>query len=303
MKAEVVGLGMCTVDKLITVPHIPKANETVLMYDYAEDFGGPAATALFTLAKLGVPTAFVGAIGDDEFGKGIRKDLDRVNVDVSPIQVVPGRRSAFSAILIDSESGKRSIIFNPGCSFDVVADKLPRELIAKASFLHLDGSSIEAASEAAAIARSAGVRVSLDAGAMMPGIDDLIRLCDVVVTSQAFAEQFIGNDQKERALRSLAAMGPSIVGTTLGEQGAICLVNHEMVRQPAFEVSVVDTTGAGDSYHGAFVYGLLQGWDIPRVMAFASAVAAMDCTLVGGRAGLPTRAEVDAFLESATVVR
>ena len=300
MNSLVIGLGMCTVDKLVTAPHIPRANESIPMFGYVEDFGGPVATALFTLARLGVPTAFVGAIGDDEFGDGIRADLQRVNVDTSPIQVVPGRRSAFSVILIDSESGDRSIIFNPGCSFEVVADKVPRDLIAAASFLHLDGSSIEAATEAATIARTAGVRVSLDAGAMMPGIGDLIRLCDVVVASQTFAKQVTGIEEGEIALRSLASMGPGIVGITLGADGSICLVNDEIIRQPAFEVNVVDTTGAGDSYHGAFIYGLLQGWDIARVMTFASAIAALDCTRVGGRAGLTTRAGADAFLGSAT---
>jgi ribokinase len=290
---------MCTADKLVRVTHLPEANETVLMYDYAEDFGGPVATALFALARLGVRAAFVGAIGDDEVGDGIKADLERVNVDVSPIQVLQGRRSAFSVVLIDSESGDRSIVFNPGCCFEVAADKLPRDLIAQAGFLHLDGSSIEAATEAAAIARKAGVRVSLDAGGAMPGIDDLIKLCDVVVTSQIFAKEFAGTDEEERALRSLAAMGPSIVGITLGSEGSVCLVDDEIIKQPAFQVDVVDTTGAGDSYHGGFIYGLLQGWDLAKVMTFASAVAAMDCTRVGGRAGLPTQAETEAFLESA----
>jgi sulfofructose kinase len=299
MMAEVVGLGMCTVDKLVTVPHIPHANETLPMYGYAEDFGGPVATALCTLATLGVTTAFVGAIGDDEFGREIKGDLQRANVDVSPMQILPGRRSAFSVILIDSESGDRSIIFNPGCSFEVAADKVPRDLVAAASYLHLDGSSADAAAETAALAREASVRVSLDAGDMMPGMDDLIKLCDVVVASQTFARQITGIDEEESALRSLAGMGPAIVGITLGIDGSICLVNDEMIRQPAFGVNAADTTGAGDSYHGAFIYGLLQGWDISRVMMFASAVAAMDCTHVGGRAGLPTRAEVDAFIEKA----
>jgi len=298
MSAEVVGLGMCTVDKLVTVPHIPHADESLPMYGYAEDFGGPVATALCTLAKLGVTTALVGGIGDDEFGRDIKADLERANVDVSPLQILPGRRSAFSVILVDSESGDRSILFNPGCSFEVAADRVPRDLMAAARVVHLDGSSIEAAIEAATIARKAGVRVSLDAGAMMPGMDNLIKLCDVVVASQEFASQLAGTNDEESALRAVAAMGPGIAGMTLGADGSICLVNDEIVRQPAFEVKVVDTTGAGDSYHGAFIYGLLQGWDIAKVMVFASAVAAMDCTRMGGRAGLPTRAEVDAFLES-----
>ena len=299
MRAHVIGLGMCTADKLVTVAHVPQANESVLMYDYVEDFGGPVATALFTLARLGVPAAFVGAIGDDEFGDGIKADLRRVNVDVSPIQVFQGRRSAFSVVLIDSESGDRSIIFNPGCSFELAADKVPRDLITQARFLHLDGSSVEAATEAAAIARKADVRVSLDAGAPMPGIDDLIKLCDVVVASQTFAMQLAGTDKEEEALHSLAAMGPGIVGITLGRDGSVCLADGEITKQPAFQVAVSDTTGAGDSYHGGFIYGLLQGWGLKKVMAFASAVAAMDCMRVGGRAGLPTRAEAETFLEDA----
>jgi len=302
MSAVVVGLGMCTVDKLVTVPHIPKANESIPMYGYAEDFGGPVATALCTLAKLGVRTAFVGAIGDDELGREISTNLQQAKVDVSPTQILPGRRSAFSVILIDDGSGDRSIIFNPGCSFEVSAEKLPHDLIKAARFLHLDGSSTEAAAEAATLARQAGVRVTLDAGAMMPGIEELIRLCDVVVASQQFASQLAGTNDEESALRALAAMGPCIAGMTLGERGSVCLADDELVRQPAFAVNVVDTTGAGDSYHGAFIYGLLQGWDIARVMIFASAVAAMDCTRVGGREGLPTRAEVDAFLKSATTI-
>jgi ribokinase len=173
----------------------------------------------------------------------------------------------------------------------------------EAKILHVDSLMIEASIEAAKQARKFGMTVVMDAGTARQGSLELIKLVDVLIASESFAPTLLGEETSlYNTLEALKGLGPSQVVITLGNNGSIGLGDQEPVRQEAFPVKAVDTTGAGDVYHGGYIYGLLQGWDIARCMRFASATAALKCTKIGAQSGIPTLEIVQKFLEKNTTV-
>lgn len=295
-KFDIVGLGLCCMDYLFVVPRIPALDEKIFCLDFRREGGGVVSTALVAASRLGSSTSFVGTVGDDENGRLIIEEFKGYGVDIDCLQVKPGASSTFSFVMVDRKSGQRSIVTHPGCYQDIVVGEKEKKLISSASYLHLDSYVIEVGVKAAQVARENSVQVSLDVGTLRPGAEDLLPLVDVLITSELFARQFIGKDDPERAAEKMLALGPQIVGVTLGDRGCFFLTQESAFWRPAYRVEVVDTTGAGDVFHGAFLHGLLQGWDLERVADFASAVAALKCTRLGGRTGIPTFSETMEFL-------
>ena len=151
---------------------------------------------------------------------------------------------------------------------------------------------------AARWAREAGIPVSMDAEEPTEHRDALFRLTDILFVGRRFGRMLTGQEAPRDILRALAALGPSVVGLTLAEDGSMLLHRGEIVEASGFPVPVVDTTGAGDVFHGAFVYGVLQGWEAGAILTFANAVSALKCTHLGGRSGIPSATEAHAFLRS-----
>ena len=294
---DVVGIGYSSVDYLGIVPcYPPEADEKTEMLEFSMQGGGPAATALVTLARLGAKVAFVGKVGDDDFGDFMLRELQREGVDVSMTLVEPGAKSPFAFIIVERGTGRRTILWTRSTASELSPREVDMKLIASASMLYLDGLQMEASIQAAKIARRKGVTVFLDADTLWSRSKELIGLCDVVIASKSFAKDLTGSEDYEGAIRAILDLGPRIAGVTLGEEGCICCDGGPIVHKPAFKVEVVDTTGAGDVFHGAFAYGLLSGWELDRIAEFANAVAALKCRKLGGRAGIPTLKEVLDFL-------
>jgi len=165
--------------------------------------------------------------------------------------------------------------------------------------LHLDGLMIEASIEGARQARARGLKVVLDAGTLREGSLELVSQIDVLIASARFAVPLVGEGfPAEKALEALSRFGPKEIVITLGTKGSVGWSRGKVVAQSAFPVDVVDTTGSGDVYHGAYIYGLLKGWDMKACMRFASAASALKCRAIGARAGIPTLDEVTCFLEA-----
>jgi sulfofructose kinase len=154
--------------------------------------------------------------------------------------------------------------------------------------------------EAARIAREAGVHVSFDGGSgrYRPELDQLVPLTDICIVARDFAEKYTRETDMRQAAESLLASGPGLVVITGGTDGSwVHSRDGRSFHQPAYLLpAVVDTTGCGDSYHGAFLFGIIQGMDLIRTASFASAVGAINSQYLGGRVGLPTYEQVQAFL-------
>lgn len=297
---DVVGLGCACVDFLGIVPYMPGLDDEIQMLAASRQGGGEVATALVALARLGSTASYVGQIGDDPSGDLITTEFEQYGVDTSHLLVERGATSQTSIVLVDDESGKRTILGVPFTASEIAPDQIRPGFVEKARYLLLDGTARQAALEAARRARSAGVPVVLDADvlALDSEIEALLDLTDILIPSKSFSQRFTGTENVEKALETFRSFGASIVLITLGEDGCVCHADGDIFHTPIFEVDVVDTTGAGDVFHGAFVRGLLQDWQLAQTVEFAAAVAAIKCAKLGGRAGIPTAGEAASFLAS-----
>jgi len=304
----IVGLGLVNKDFVARVPAWERDTKTNASV-YFEQVGGPVPVALTALARLGAPgpVVFLGVVGDDRDGDELACALADEGVDAAHLVRVPGASTSKSLVVLDERDGARSVANYAGGLPPLTLSPAHEALLARARLLHLDGRDLPAGLRAAEIVQSNGGLVSLDLGTMRPGREALLARCDIVLASRkggagAFPEVADAPaEQVERFLR----LGASVAGVTLGAAGSVVGV-HEggpPIHLPAFAPPgpVVDTCGAGDLFHGAFLWAYLSGRD-PRAAAdFAQAAVALRTTRLGNEAGLPARAEVEAFLASTPV--
>jgi sulfofructose kinase len=297
---DVIGLGASTVDVLSLVDHLPAEDENMRAAGMSVQGGGPVATALVTLARLGARVAMIDMLGEDWRGALIRDEFAREGVDVSYLKTGEGWTSPTSCILVQQRDGARSIIWSPGNAPDFPPADLSRSALASAKILHVNGRHYEACMEAVHIARAASVQVSFDGGAgrYRSELDRLIPLTDICIVALDFAEKYTGKSDIYEAAERLLESGPGLVVITGGTKGSwVFPRGGRSFHQPAYLMpKVVDTTGCGDSYHGAFLFGLLRGMEWGQTAVFASAVAAINSQQLGGRTGLPGYEQVRSFL-------
>jgi len=293
---DVVGLGYTATDYLSIVPHLPEPDTKLEATCLSIQGGGPVATGLVTVRRLGLSASYVGKVGDDEFGEFMLSELAKEDVDVSRVVREEGAKSQFAFIMVDENSGTRTIVWTRGSVGKLKRGEANLDMIDTCKCLLLDDLEVEAAIEAATRARLAAVPIVLDAGSLRHGMRELVALCDFVVASEEFAKQFANEADPLVATRKIYDETGRVSVVTAGSEGAVCVHAGGIVRQEGFGVRAIDTTGAGDVFHGAFVVGILKGWEIPKVLEFSCAVAAMKCRSLGGRPGIPSFVETIAFL-------
>jgi sulfofructose kinase len=293
---DVVGVGYTALDYLGIVPHLPVENTKLEVRDLTIQGGGPTATAMVCLRRLGLRSAYTGKVGDDGFGERMLEELRREDVDVSSVVVEPGKTSQYAFIMVDGRTAARTILWTRGSVSPLRVGEVDLDLVRSARGLFIDDLEPEAALAAATAAREAAIPVLIDAGSLRPGVRELLPLSDYVIASERFAAQISDGRDLRAALETLSSFGPKASVVTLGERGCAYLVGNDVVEVPGFAVKAVDTTGAGDVFHAAYLFAVLAGWDTLRACTFANAVAALKCRSLGGRAGLPTLPEALDFI-------
>jgi sulfofructose kinase len=293
---DIIGIGICTVDHLLSVSQMPKYGLSIKASQYLQQSGGLVASALVAATRLGTTTKIIARIGDDDEGQYIQQDLDREGVDASKLLVEANTHTHISMILVDDNTGERSFISRWATGSTITLNEISREEITSAKILFVDDVT-ETTLQAAQWAREAGVTVVIDPSCPFDIVKDLLPWVDVPIVPESFATQWMPNDPAETVVKALYDLGARIAIVTLGERGCVVCSADGVQAYPTIPVDVVDTTGAGDAFHGAFMYALLQDWDVPRMTRFAVAVGAMNCRFLGGRTGLPTRQDVDDFLD------
>jgi len=289
---RIVAIGLANLDYLGVLPRYPERNSKNRVDPLSIQGGGPAATAIAAAAALGADTAFIGAIGDDELGNAIARGLADLGVDLRGLARVPGTRSPMSFVVVDRSDASRTVFHAPGTAPLLDPAAIDWSLLDGADVLLLDGRQPLAQREAARRARAQGITVLLDAERLDDHTRALLPLTDVCVASASIAA-----GDPRAVLDLLAGLGPGTVVVTCGEDGCLGRAGDgHLIQQPAFLVDAVDTTGCGDVYHGAYAVGLARRLDLAVCMRLASAAAALKCRALGGRAALPTAAELDAFL-------
>lgn len=285
---DVVGLGVNVINHLFVVPRFPEPDSKIEASAVTLQGGGVVATAMVACRRLGLRTKYVGKVGADDRGTVSLGSLAEEGIDVTDVVVEPGARTRLTVGLIEAGSGRRTLIRDGEAPARLGPDELSRDAVTCGRLLHLDGYEGPAAVRAASWAREAGIPVSLDAEEATECRDELFALTDVLIVGHRFGSRLAGTEAVPAILEHLAARGPRLVGVTLGAEGAIVRHRGVSVVAAGFPVEAVDTTGAGDVFHGAFVAGLAWEWPLAESLRLANATAALKCTRLGGRAGIPT---------------
>lgn len=293
-RCDVLGVGQCSLDEVVRVAAAPPPGGKARIRERHELPGGQIASALLGCVRLGLHAAFVSSVGDDAAGAACLAPLSAAGVDLSGVRRVAGVRSQRAFIWVDAQSGERTVLWERDAALALTAGALTREAVASARVLLLDAGDLALARHAAELARGAGIPCVLDADTLAPGLSELLGAVSHPVISQALAEALYGS--AERAVRALAAGAAQLAVVTLGRDGALAARGGETVHAPAFAITPVDTTGAGDAFHAGVVFGVLRGLALPELLRTANAVAALNCLALGAQAGLPTRAKLETFL-------
>lgn len=302
MKYDVIGVGLPVSDYLINVEKLPKPNSGARMLANAWQYGGKVASAMAALGRLGTRSVMMAVLGDDPDGYAQKRDFEFNGVMTDHLQMLEGFETAYCVVISDLETHGRSIIGCPRNVARMTVDHLDKEALQNTRFLHLESGN-EVARQAAVWVREAGGQVSIDADGYSKEIEALIPLIDIFIPSEFYYKTRYGEERDPmECCREIAAQGPHTVIITLGEKGCVGVSPDGEFRLPAFNVDVVDTTGAGDVFHGAFLYGMVQGWTAEKAARFASAFSAIKCTAVGGRAALSTPDMVERFMAAGGVV-
>lgn len=294
---QVVGIGSTVYDTLIVVDHFPQEDTKMQGLETKVQGGGPCATALVAAQKLGVPAAYMGTVGDDPFGRFMLDDFEKWGVDTQSVRQVPGMVSFHAVVLLNQQTASRTCVWSRGTVPPPEKLELDEDVLRHAKVLHLDGHMLDAAVYAAQKCREWGVKVSHDAGGVYPGIEKLLPYVDYLIPSEEFALKITGKATAEEAARCLYdTYHPELVVLTQGVRGGILLDEKGLRRYNSYQVEVKDSNGCGDTFHGAFVAGKIHGLSNDDACRYASAAAAIKCTRLGARYGMPSDSECRAFL-------
>jgi sugar/nucleoside kinase (ribokinase family) len=302
---DAVGFGLNAVDHLIVVPEYPAFDTKMRLLDHKKSAGGQTATAMVALRRLGLKTAYAGRFGSDAeglFGLQTLKD-DEVNVDFA--EVVEGARNQIAFITIDARSGERTIVWDRDDRLAYKRDEAPIEFGPLGKVLHLDAHDPPACVRIAQAARETGTIVSADIDNVYEGLPELLPLIDILIGSKEFPRRVTGIEDERAALVELNnRFGCAVVGMTIGAAGAVVYCHGTFIESPGFKApgACRDTTGAGDAFHGGFLYGLLTGEDLETSLRSGNAVAAIKCSALGARTALPNKSELDKFSRTGSVI-
>ncbi len=286
--AKIVGIGACVMDTLYNVPTYPSEDKKMRALASKLAGGGPVATGIVAASKLGESAAYIGNLSDDSSGSFLVKDFEKYGVDTSLVTVKGGYRSFTSVLWLCADTGTRTCVFDKGNLPPLELSFEQKEAIKSAELLMVDGNELDAAVEAARVARENGTLVLYDCGGLYEGVERLLALTDIMIPSEEFALGHTGCDRaKDAAVRLWELYSPRVIVITQGEKGGIMYDGEKITEYPVYPVTVADSNGSGDVFHGAFAAAVVKGYDFARCCRFASAVSALKCTGVGARESSP----------------
>jgi Sugar kinases, ribokinase family len=262
--------------------------------------GGQVASAMVTCASLGLKTKYIGTVGDDERGRIQLQSLQGSGIDLEHVQIRPGCANQSAYIIIDRATGERTVLWRRDDCLRISPAEITAEQITCARLLHIDGHDTAAVEHAARIARAAGIPVAVDVDTIYHGFDRVLPHVDYLIASSEFPIQWTNESDPFRALEMIQKeYKMRVAAMTLGAHGSLALEAGKFVYSPAFVVNCVDTTGAGDVFHGAFCYAVLEGMPMRESLDFSNAMAALNCTALGARGGIRGRAEAMSLMARA----
>jgi sulfofructose kinase len=298
---DVVGIGLNATDTLILLPKFPAYAGKAPFESEMLSPGGQVASAMVTCARLGLRVKYIGSVGDDERGRIQQESLRNTGIDLSDVEVRRNCPNQTAYILIDQSTGERTVLWQRNECLRLTAESITEEKISRGRLLHLDAHDTDAMARAAAIARRLGIPVTLDVDTIYHGFDRVLPNIDYLIASSEFPSQWTGERDPLKALETIQEeYGMRVAGMTLGAHGALVRSGGRFYYSPAFVVDCLDTTGAGDVFHGAFCYAVLQEMPLPKALDFSNAMAALNCTKIGARGGIATLDEARDLMSRAS---
>lgn len=294
-QVDVVGVGLNATDTLIFISEFPSSGSKVEVRELKVLPGGQVASAMIALERWGLRTRYIGKLGDDLAAKMHASEFAGVGVETQ-ITTVSNCASAQSFILVDPH-GERTVLWQRDERLAVQPEELNRECIVSARALLVDGRDTAAATKAAEWARGAHIPVIADLDEAYAGIASLLKNVDYLIVSRDFPAKLTGEANLRESLPSLQRRFRScLTAATLGTDGVLAWDRGRFCYSAAYQVPVVDTTGAGDIFHAGFIYGLLQNWELQRNLDFACAAAALNCMATGARGGIQPREKIEELM-------
>ena len=298
---DAVGFGLNAVDHLIVVPEYPAFDTKMRLLEHKQSAGGQTASAMVALKRLGLRTAYAGRFGSDSEGQFGLKSLVDEGVDCDFAEVIEDAKNQIAFITIDARSGERTIVWDRDERLAYKPEEAPAEFGSLGRVLHLDAHDPPACVRVAQAAKSSGTIVSADIDNVYEGLPDLLPLIDILIGSKEFPHRVTGIADEGAALVELhERFGCAVVGMTIGAAGAVVYCEGEFIESRGYAApgGCRDTTGAGDAFHGGFLYGFLTGQDLETSLKLGNAVAAIKCSALGARTALPTTTELRIFLNN-----
>jgi len=297
---DVAGIGLNATDTLILVAHFPAYAGKIAFEREILSPGGQVASALVTCAKLGLRVKYIGTVGDDERGRIQLQSLREAGINLEDVEVRANCPNQTAYILIDQSTGERTVLWKREQCLRLDPDAITPQKITAARLLHVDGHDTPAAAKAAEIARRHGIPVTLDVDSIYRGLESLFPHVDYLVASSEFPLQWTHTGDPFRALELIQEeYRIPVAAMTLGAHGALARFDGRFIYSPAFVVDCVDTTGAGDVFHGAFCYSVIEKMPLRDALEFSNAMAALNCTALGARGRIASLEDARAFMQKA----
>ncbi|MBR3295929.1 MAG: carbohydrate kinase family protein [Clostridia bacterium] len=299
---KIVGYGAPFMDFLVGIDHLPtKKDEGARIQITSWQGGGKVATALAAVGQLGGQASMIGIAGKDTYGDFLIQDFKFYGIDTS--HVMQDGSNGFSVVLSDQVTKGRNIIARSPRQRPFTEDDIDADFIKQHDILHLENMG-PISVKMAEIMHEGGGKVAIDADGYSELTQSNLDKIDIFIGSEFYYNAVFGEgasedlDRLEENLREFSKHGPEIVVFTLGDKGSAVYCKEGFRYAKGYKVDVVDTVGAGDTYHGAYLYALADGMDPMDAAEFANAVAAIKCTSIGGRSGLPDREMTDSFMKT-----
>jgi sulfofructose kinase len=291
---RVLGIGHCTLDHIGVVARFAEPDFKVELDQLSVQGGGSAATALVALARWGRACEFIGKIGGDERGQQILSTLSGEGVLVERVVRDQDAISQLSFIVVSPSTGQKQTYFTHGSVSPLTADEVSFDALDGVEVLLVDGTCPAAQLKLMREARVRGLHTILDATAPTAAISSLIPEASVIIGSERVLSQLTGMGDPQQMCATLIQSGARIAVVTMGDEGCVAMdgEREQVVRARAYPVRVLDTTGSGDIFHGAFIQGMLMGLGLDATARFANTAAALSCTGIGGRSRIPTLDEL-----------
>ena len=286
---DVVGVGLNATDTVLVVPQFPAFGGKAPFTQEFYSVGGQVATAMVTCSRLGLNSKYIGTVGDDERGRIQLESLRASGVNLEHVQQRHNCPNQSAYIIVDQATGERTIFWNRPDCLTISPEAITADQITCARLLHIDGHDTPAVARAAQIARTHGIPVTVDVDTIYPGFEHVLPHVDYLIASSEFPRHWTGLEDPFDALKALhARFGMKLAAMTLGHYGALAYADNRFIYSPAFALDCIDTTGAGDVFHGAFCYSVLQQMPLAAALEFCNAMAALNCIAMGARGNIAT---------------